>query len=373
MAETLKSNLLIPEVIGDMVETNLGARVTLLPLVTQDATLQGQPGDTLKFPAFAYIGKADAVDENNPVTATVLTASTVQVQVKKYAKAVAITDEARLSGYGDPVGEAARQLAHSIDHAMDDALFDQLKLSSLSRLCPVTALSADAIADALTLFGEELDGPKILLVNPAGFAALRKDANYIQACDLGQRMIFSGVVGEIWGCQVVVSGKIAADDTLKETRSYILKPGALRLVTKTGTQLEVERDAQYMRDTLYASKHAASYLYDESKLAALTVFSGVQVLTAGATGIHCEAGATGKTRIVIPASLAPAPTGYTWKYKLDDIPTASYTFGTAVSGYTAWTDAATEITTANAYAHVALVDGANKPVKACHAGIVVGA
>ena len=54
---TLKANLVIPEVIGDLVETKLGNNITLLPLATQDNTLVGQPGDTLKFPAFEYIGK----------------------------------------------------------------------------------------------------------------------------------------------------------------------------------------------------------------------------------------------------------------------------------------------------------------------------
>ena len=376
MAETLKANLLIPEVIGDMVETSLGNRITLLPVVTQDNTLQGRPGDTLKFPSFTYIGKADAIAENNPITAALLTSSTVSVQVKKYAKAVAITDEARLSGYGDPVGEAARQLAHSIDHAMDDALFDQLKMSSYSRLYPITALSADAVADALTLFGEELDGPKILLTNAAGFATLRKDADYIQATDLGQRMIFSGVVGEIWGCQVVVSNKIANDTGLKETRYFILKPGALRLVSKQGTTLEVERDAKYMRDTLYASKHAAAYLYDESKMVALTIPTGVGLLADGApSNIHTVAGTTGKTKIVIPDKLAPAPTGTKWVYKLDTNDYTAYTFGTAITGYTDWTSSTTEIAVStNTYAHVVLVYSADsKPIKAAHPVIVAGA
>ena len=45
------------------------------------------------------------------------------------------------------------------------------------------------------LFGEDLTGDKVLLTDAAGFAALRKDNDYIRASDLGQRMITDEIVG----------------------------------------------------------------------------------------------------------------------------------------------------------------------------------
>jgi hypothetical protein len=374
MSETLKTNLLIPEVVADLVDTNYGAAITLLPLTVTDNMLSGQPGDTLKFPAFRYIGAAEEIGENSQITATLLTSFAVPATVKKYAKAVALTDEARLSGYGDPVGEAAAQLARAIDHAVDDALFSQLTGLSYDRLYPVSSLSADAVADALTLFGEGLDEPKVLLVDPAGFAALRKDDDYIRASDVGQRMIFSGIVGEIWGCQIVVSSKIKADSYTGEKRYYILKPGALRLVNKTGTLVEVQRSAEYMRDTIFASKHCAAYLYDESRAAALTMYTALETLNSGTDGIHTLPGATGKYTIAIPEALAPAPPLMKWVYKQTGSASETITFGTALTGYTDWA-AGTEITkAANTFAHVALVYAADmKPVKAVHAAITAGA
>lgn len=374
MATTLKSNLVIPEVIADLVETKLGDRVSLLPLAVQDNTLQGQPGDTLKFPAFRYIGKAEEVTENGQITANLLTSFAVSSTVRKFAKAVQITDEARLSSFGDPVGEAAVQLAHAIDHAVDDALFSQLAQLPYSRLYPVTALTADAVADGLTLFGERLDGEKILLVNPAGFAALRKDPDYIQANDLGQRMIFSGVVGEIWGCQIVVSNKVKFDSTLGETRFYIVKPGALRLVNKTGTFVEVKRDPEYMRDTIYASKHCAAYLYDDSRAAALTIYSALQELSTATHGIRCVASLPGKTAVYIPEALAAAPEGYGRRYTLDANATVSYTFGTTVASTSVWGGSEAGITVgANTHIHLILCDNTSKkPVKFIHLPVVAG-
>ncbi|NLX83538.1 MAG: hypothetical protein GXZ04_06970 [Clostridiales bacterium] len=371
MSTTTTMNVIIPEVLSDLVETKLGGRMSLLPLAVQDNTLKGQPGDTLKFPAFRYIGKAEEVAENGRVTPNLLTSFAVAAMVRKYAKAVQITDEVRLSGFGDPVGEAAAQLAHAIDHAVDDALFAEMGRLPLGRLYPVAGLSAAAVADGLTLFGEDLDGEKVILVDPEGFAALRKDPDFIRASDLGQRAIFTGVMGEIWGCQILVSSRVKADAERGEKRYYIIKPGALRLVNKTGTFIEVNREAEYMRDTIYASKHCAAYLYDDSKALALSLFLGVETLDADTAGIMSLPGSAGKTRLIIPDNMTPATCK--WVYTLDSSPNKALTFGTAVTGATAWVDAQTEIATgSNTYIHAILVDGQNKPQKACHLQVNAG-
>jgi len=373
MPTTLKANMIVPEVMADLVESKLGSRVTLLPIAVQDNTLQGQPGDTLKFPAFRYIGKAEVVAENTEVVPSLLSSFAVAATVKKYAKAVQLTDEARLSGYGDPVGEAASQLALSIDQAMDDALFAALDGLPVSRLVPITALSAASVADALAAYGEDLDGPKLIIVDPLGFAALRKDANYIRASDLGQRAIFSGVVGEIWGCQIVVSNKVKLNAALGEFRYYIVKPGALRLVNKQGTLIEVEREAKFMRDNIFASKHAAAYLYDTSRVVAASVFSAVENMDAAASGIKSVA-ATGlnMSYFVIPEEQA-APAGFSWKYLINTTPSHTVTFGTAQPGVIAWPGSSTAIDCgASTYGHLYLVDSANKPYKAVHFPLVKG-
>lgn len=360
---TMKKDLIIPEVVSDMVESHFGGRISLLPVTEIDRTLEGVAGDTLKFPCFRYIGKADQVDENGEVKAGLLSADTVEAKVCKYAKAVCITDEARLSGFGDPVGEAARQLAQAMDHALDEKLYQLLGDLPLCRKAAVKALSADAVTDALTLFGEEMEGEKLLFTDASGFAALRKDPAYIRASDLGQRMICSGVVGEIWGCQIVITSRIKEDEEKKEKQYFIVKPGALHLVSKQGTTLEVHREPQFMRDTLYASKHCACYLYDAGKAAALTVFSGLEHLDA-ACGIQCMPGdAAGRTVIRIPDTMLP-PAGLKWVYLLDSDAEDKGTYGTAVTGAKAWPGNAASIATGNATAvHLLLVDGAMKPVK----------
>lgn len=361
---TLKSNLVIPEVIADLVETKLGDNITLLPLAEQDNTLVGQPGDTLKFPAFEYIGAAAVVNENNQVVVGNLAAGTKTATVHKYAKAISITDEARLSGFGNPMDEAAKQLAQSIDQGVDDELFTALNGVNIARKYVQTTLSADNIADALVLFGEDLTGTKILLTDAAGFAQLRKDADYIKASDMGQRMITGDVVGEIWGCQILITNKVKNNTTVKEKQHFIVKPGALRLVNKRGTLVEVQREPDYMRDNIFASKHVVAYLYDHSKVVAITEFTALQVLPADC-GIKSNVGTTAQndTFIEIPESMA-APAGYKWVYKLAANGNAMGVFGTALSGTTDWTSSTTEIAAgANTHAGVLLVDSTGAPVK----------
>ncbi len=374
MPTTTTQVSILPEVMADLVETKLGARASLLPLAARDNTLKGQPGDTLRFPAFRYIGKADEIAENGQITPNLLTSYAVPATVKKYAKAVQITDEVRLSGFGDPVGEAAGQLAKAIDHAVDDALYEQLHTLPLSRIYPVAGLSTDAVADGLTLFGEDLDGEKVILVDPAGYAALRKDPDYIRASDLGQKAIFSGVVGEIWGCQVVVTAKIGQNTTLNEHRYYILKPGALRLINKTGTFIEVQLEPYDMRDTVYASKHCAAYLYDDTKVVALSVFTGVQTLpNAAEKDIYTRAKGSGNTSIVITDYLKNPPATCKWAYVLNTSPTFAATFGAAVTGATPWVNEDTAIPAgANTYAHVLLLDRDNKPLKKASVALIKG-
>ncbi len=357
---TLTSNMIIPEVISDMVEERYGQKISLLPLAQVDEGLAGKPGDTLKFPAFRYIGKAERVDENGQVPFGVLSADTVSATVLKYAKAVRITDEARLSGYGDPVGEAAKQLAHAIDHAVDEALYDTLRSIAYSRKAAITALSSESVADGLTLFEDDQDGEKVLLTDAAGYNSLRRDPNYLRGGDVAQRSIFSGEVGEIWGCRIVISSAIRPDPVSREKQYYIIKPGALRLINKTGTQVEVQREPEFMRDTLYCSKHCAAYLYDAGKAVALTEYIGLQTLDA-ACGIRLMSEGAEK-RLFIPEQLQAGP-GSKWVYVMSDASSPLGQFGTALTGAKNYEGNQAALTGMKSYVHIYLTGEDLKPVK----------
>lgn len=358
MPTTTLSNLINPEVIGEMIQANMGERVVFGPVTSVDNTLVGRPGDTLKFPSFEYIGAAGDVAENAEVPVVELNSSTAEVTVKKYAKGVQLTDEALNSGFGDPLGEAARQLARAIDQKSDNDLHGVLKDAPWGRVYIMSALGRDSAAEALTYFGEDLEGVKVLYCRPEDLATLRKDPSYITASDLGQRMISSGVVGEVWGCQIILSEKLKADAYAQ--KSFICKPDALKLVMKESVTVEVEREPKYMRSTVYASEHAAPYLYNEGSVVVL--YNPVSMYTIIDPAITIDNSGSSK-KLLMPANYIPlSDMGGRWYYVMSDASAPAGVLGTPLTGEKPVTEAVTNLVGSKAYVHLYFCKPDKSPV-----------
>ena len=80
---------------------------------------------------------------------------------------------------------------------------------------------------------------------------------------MGVDKLLRGVIGMISGCQVVVSNRIT-------TTNYIVKEGALGLLLKRGTEVEVDRDIINKSTVMTGDKHYATWLADESKAIKIT-------------------------------------------------------------------------------------------------------
>ena len=90
---------------------------------------------------------------------------------------------------------------------------------------------------------------------------MRANTNsWIPASDFAAGVAVRGAVGEYQGCQVVVTNKLKTSKNI-----YIVKPEALRIFIKRGTQVEADRDILKFTNVFTASKHFATYLYDASK------------------------------------------------------------------------------------------------------------
>ena len=267
MALTKLTNLVNPEVMADIIEKKLVDAMKFAPLATIDTTLQGRPGDTISLPSFQYIGDAATLAEGVALTPDQLTASAVGVKVHKLAKGLELTDEAVLSGFGDPMGEAATQIALSIASQEDNEMLATLANIAAPMVYETNSDPADTdITAALELFGEDIDGTKVALVSPAVYTAMRSNVHtWVPASELAAGIAVKGVVGEFQGCQVIVSNKLKTSKNI-----YIVKPGALRLFIKRGTMVEYDRDILKFTNVITASKHFATYLYDASKAIKIT-------------------------------------------------------------------------------------------------------
>ena len=205
---TKLANLIDPEVMGDMVSARIPKKLRVAPFAKVDDTLAGVPGDTITVPAYAYIGDAADVAEGEEVTIEKMTTSTRKATVKKAMKGVSLTDEAVLSGYGNPVGEANTQLAMAIAAKIDNDCMDALQTATLSYDGSAGAISYNGIVEALDLFEEEQGCDKVLFIHPKQLTALRKDADFLSADKYQAGLMLTGEVGMIAGCRIVPSKKV---------------------------------------------------------------------------------------------------------------------------------------------------------------------
>lgn len=263
---TKLANLFNPQVVGDMINAKLVDAIRFSPLCRVDTNLVGRPGNTITLPSYAYIGDATVVGEGEDIPISQLTESTVEATVAKVGKGVQVTDEAVLSGYGDPLGEAVSQIGTSIASKVDNDVLAVLETIGGAMTHTASAFSADAIADALVKFGEDIEGEKVVLVSAEDYATLRKADDWCPASEIAANLVISGAVGQVHGCQVVISNKLRGKNT-----SYIVKPGALSLILKRDILVETDRDIINKSTVLTADKHYVAYLYDASKAIKISV------------------------------------------------------------------------------------------------------
>ena len=255
MALTKLQNMINPEVLGAFLETKLVNAIKLSPLAVVGTELQGRAGNTLTLPTWQYVGDAKDLEEGVADTPVALETQSREIKIKKASKSVEITDEALLSGYGNPADEIASQLLTSIASKVEADCFAALATASLTQS---GAVSADTVADALVKFGEDLDEEMFLFINPADYATIRKNANFSYVN--GQQMTIGGTVGYIFNCAVVVSNRVAANTAL------IVKRGALGIELKRGVNVESDRDILRKTNVYSVDEHYVAYLRDASKV-----------------------------------------------------------------------------------------------------------
>lgn len=213
MAMTKIENLIDAEVMADAISGKIDAAIRVTPFARVDTTLEGKnAGDTITVPRFAYIGDAEDIAEGIECGTVQLTADSTQATVKKAMKAVTLTDEAVLSGFGDPVGETNTQLAKAIAAKVDADAMDALLTAQLTHDGTANKIAYAGIVDAVDVFEEEFNSDKAIFVHPLQVGALRKDPDYTAADKLAESVRVSGAIGKIANCEVVASKRVKLNE-----------------------------------------------------------------------------------------------------------------------------------------------------------------
>ena len=279
MALTKLENLIVPEVMADMISAKVEEKVIVSKIAKVDTTLQGTAGNEVTVPQYKYIGDAEDIAEGVAMGTAMLETGSTSFTIKKAGKGVSITDEAVLSGYGDPVGEANKQLALAIANKIDNDVVELLNDTDKVQLIydgSAKAISYAGVVDAEDLFDEETSSDKVMYVHPKQMTQLRKDADFLSADKYDGKVMTSGEVGKIGTCRVVRSKKVQLD----ESGAYYLNPivkltndaeteedaPAVTIYLKRDTQVEKERKADSGITNIFTNKHYGVALTNTTKV-----------------------------------------------------------------------------------------------------------
>lgn len=273
MTQTKLAQMINPEVMADMVSAKLPKMIKFTPLAYVERALVGQPGNTITVPAWEYAGDAKDVAEGEAITPDQLTTKKSTMTIKKAAKGYEITDEALLSGLGDPLGQATYQLGLAIANKIDNDLVEVAKTATQHVLEAPTTLAT--IDKALEIFEDEEDAKYVAIINPKDAIKLKTDVakEWTKGSELGADMVVSGTFGEAAGVQIVRSKKV------DEGKGFLVKVsssqtqtddankyGAFVIMLKRDVAIETDRDILKKTTVITGDEHYGVYLYDPTRV-----------------------------------------------------------------------------------------------------------
>lgn len=271
--QTKLATMVNPEVMADMVSAKLSKLIKFTPLAYVETALQGQPGNTLTVPAWEYAGDATEVGEGQAISPDQLTTKKTTMTIKKAAKGYEITDEALLSGLGDPLGQATYQLGLAIANKIDNDLVEVAKTATQHVSEAPTTI--EAIDKALDIFEDEEDAQYVAIINPKDATKLKTAVakEWIKGSELGANMVVSGTFGEAAGVQIVRSKKV------DEGKGFLVKVspsqtqtddankyGAFVILLKRDVAIETDRDILKKTTVITGDEHYGVYLYDPTRV-----------------------------------------------------------------------------------------------------------
>ena len=262
---TKLSDMIDPEVMADMVSARIPKKLRVAPFAKIDDTLAGVPGDTITVPAYTYIGDAADVAEGGEVAIEKMTTSTRKATIKKAMKGIGLTDEAVLSGYGNPVGEAK----------IDSDCMDALQTASLIYDGTAKTISYNAIVDAVDLFEDEMGcSEKVMFIHPKQVTQLRKSPDFLSADKYTPGVALTGEIGMIAGCRLVPSKKVPLDGGIYACPIVKLEDDpevddeipALTIYRKREVNIETERKPKTRTTEITADEFYVAVLSNEAKV-----------------------------------------------------------------------------------------------------------
>ena len=273
MTQTKIEQLVNPEVMADMISAKLPKMIKFTPLAYVERKLVGQPGNTVTVPKWVYSGDAKDIEEGEAIVPDQLTTAKSNMTIKKAGKGIELTDEAILSGIGDPIGQATHQIALAIANKVDNDLAKEAeKATQFVTEAPTTG---DALDKALAVFSDEEDAHYVAVINPEDAIALRSNTvkEWLRGSEIGANTVVSGTFGETHGVQIVRSKKVTKGkgflvkvSAVETDTDDVAKYGAFVINLKRDVAVETDRDILKKTTVITGDEHYGVYLYDPTKV-----------------------------------------------------------------------------------------------------------
>ena len=271
-------SLIIPEVFADTVNEKLNVSFKMAQLAT-DVTNQVADittcGDKIHFPTFDRVAQVSEVTKGTALVPAEVSMTDNVATIKQTGGAVRVYDKDATQIKGATYDSMAQQLTDAmvadIDTALGATIDAEAKLKSgLTNTDPVEQVTYSDLVNALGFFGDQVDFdsfagiainskllPSFLQMNE--FVSVEKTFN--RTNDNG--LIKNGLVGYFLNIPVVLTNNATYDDKLKETKTYIIKKGALGYVLQKGVTVETEREAKLLATDIVVSDLYATKVMDK--------------------------------------------------------------------------------------------------------------
>lgn len=282
MATTMLSDIINPQVMGDMIEAKIPHMLKFTKFAKVDTTLVGVPGDTKTVPSWDFVGAAEDIAEGAEITTKKLTAASTTFSIKKAMQSVGITQESINSGLGDPVGQAETQLAKAIALKVDADVLAGALTGTLAYDGSAAVIKYAGIVDAVGVLAEEEITDKVMFVNPAQITSLRKDPDFLSADKYTAGVAISGEIGMIAGVRIVPSNQVVLADgkyvcpmiklepASAETEYTVGELPAITIFLKKDTSVDHEWFPKKQTHDITAAKYYGVALTNASKVVLAT-------------------------------------------------------------------------------------------------------
>ena len=270
----INNGLFVPEVYAGLTREKIAGKVIVSQFAETDATLQGQPGETINVKEWRYIGDAQDHTPGTPMDTTQLKQREGSATIKMVAApGIEIYDVDDLVAYGNQINEGAEQQAISMARKLDtDCITELLTASTKAVLAVDGKVTFDEMIEAESLFGddfnvEDVDAIIIHSCYKASFIKMdgfvNKDLTYVTD---GAGITRNNCIGSFMGVPVVVTDRLVNGS---KHPIVILKKGALKVFVKEAPFVEAERNASKRLTNIYCSDFYAVKLVKDDAVVIL--------------------------------------------------------------------------------------------------------